>query len=43
MKNILLSMSEPNMNLKKKYKPENAISWNLNFDTHVVTFEVEDA
>lgn len=29
--------------LEKKYKPENAISWNLNFDTHVITFEVEDA
>lgn len=29
--------------LEKKYKPENAISWSLDFDTHTVIFEVEDA
>lgn len=29
--------------LERKYKPENTISWNLDFDTHIVTFEVEDA
>ena len=27
--------------LEKKYKPENSISFNINFDNQVITFDVE--